>query len=453
MSKQNGRRVARRLAATAFGAGAVVLVVPHAANAQAPESNPEVRALAKRIEEGERRLRALEAQVREERRLLGAVRRAFEQQMRYGDASLAGMAGRGVGGPADAGSVGFDAMGGIGVRGGIGSVAQAPVTETPGVAPPPSGPVGEAPPQPTQPAAPARIFDEPTALTPRGRFIFEPSYQFVHSTDNRVALVGFSVIPAITIGLIDVRRVSRDIHTLALTGRYGVTNRFEVEAKIPWVHASSDTQTRALATPSFTDETFDASGSGLGDIELAARYQFNAFRGDNAVYIGHLRYKSRTGEGVFEVPIDETGLQTELPTGSGFHGLQAGFTFLYPSDPAVFFGGAAYTHNFERDVGRGFGKVRPGSVIDLNAGMGLALNERASFSIGYQHSIVGEMDQRDPEQVARVLAKTGRLQLGTMRFGLGYRLTQKTNLNVSLGVGVTDDTPDFELTLRLPYSF
>ena len=141
-----------------------------------------------------------------------------------------------------------------------------------------------------------------------------------------------------------------------------------------------------------------------------------------------------------------------MPTGSGFHGLQAGVTFLYPSDPAVFFGGAAYTHNFERHVGRGFGRVRPGSVIDLNAGMGLALNERASFSIGYQHSIVGEMDQRDPEQVARVLAKTGRLQLGTMRFGLGYRLTPKTNLNVSLGVGVTDDTPDFELTVRLPYS-
>lgn len=432
MSSIKVRRVAgrRRVAAAAFTAGSVVLIVPAGAAAQEAMNDAEVRALAQRIEEGERRLRVLEAQLQQERRLLGAVRRAFAQHMGYSDEGLAGIVGRGIGE----------------------KIAQAPVTDTPGVTPPPGGPVGEAPPQPSQPAAPARIFDEPTALTPRGKFVFEPSYQFVHSTDNRVALVGFSVIPAITIGLIDVRRVSRDIHTLALTGRYGVTNRFEVETKIPWVHASSDTQTRALATPSFTDETFDASGSGLGDIEIAGRYQFNSFRGDNAVYIGHLRYKSRTGEGVFEVPIDETGLQTELPTGSGFHGLQAGVTFLYPSDPAVFFGGAAYTHNFERNVGRGFGKVQPGSVIDLNAGMGLALNERASFSIGYQHSIVGEMDQRNPEEVARVLAKTGRLHLGTMRFGLGYRLSPKTNLNVSLGVGVTDDTPDFELTLRVPYS-
>ncbi len=431
MTMGTGLRAAARIAAATLAAGSAALIVSGPVHAQPASDDAEVRALAQRIEAGERRLRALEAQLQEERRMLAAIRRAFQQQMRYGDADLAAMAGRGAG-----------------------DLAQAPVTDTPGVTPPPvpSGPVGEAPPQPAQPAAPARIFDEPTALTPHGRFVLEPSYQFVHSTDNRVALVGFSVIPAITIGLIDVRRVSRDIHTLALTGRYGVTSRFEVEAKVPWVHASSNTQTRALATPSFTDETFDASGSGLGDIELAARYQFNAFRGDNAVYIGHLRYKSRTGTGVFEVPIDETGLQTELPTGSGFQGLQTGVTFLYPSDPAVFFGGAAYTYNFARDVGHGFGRVRPGSVVDLNAGMGLALNERASFSIGYQHSIVGSLQQRDPEEVARVLARTGRLQLGTMRFGLGYRLTPKTNLNVSLGIGVTDDTPDFELTVRFPYS-
>lgn len=433
-SEHGGRRGAGFALAAGLAAGAVLVPVPNGAMAADLAGDTGVRDLARQIEDGARRLHELEARVAEERRRLEAVRRAFRQHLRDSDASLAQHTGRGAG-----------------------SVAQAPVTETPGVSPTPgrapTSPVGEASPTPSQPAAPARIFDEPTALTPRGKFILEPSYQFVHSTDNRVALVGFSVIPAITIGLIDVRRVSRDINTLALTGRYGITNRFEVEAKVPWVHASSKTVTRALATPSFTDETFDSSGSGLGDIEIAGRYQFNSFRGDNAVYIGHLRYKSRTGTGVFEVPIDDTGLQTELPTGSGFHGLQAGVTFLYPSDPAVFFGGGAYTHNFSRDVGNGFGEVRPGSVIDLNAGMGLALNEKASFSIGYQHSIIGDMDQRDPEEVARVLSSTGRLQLGTMRFGLGYRLTGKTNLNLSLGIGVTDDTPDFELTLRLPYSF
>ena len=45
------------------------------------------------------------------------------------------------------------------------------------------------------------------------------------------------------------------------------------------------------------------------------------------------------------------------------------------------------------------------------------------------------------------------LQLGTLRFGVAYRLTPRTNFNLSVGVGVTDDTPDLELTLRVPMTF
>jgi len=481
-----------RAVAVAVGIG--LAAATPVASGQAGAVDDRVQELERKLEESARRLGELERQIEEQQRRLDASSRALDLQLRD-ETELRGLSGRGTAPgsaagsaasvPAVGGSAGAVATPGMraapdparssamtpadsvqpqGARPAIRSAQAQPAPASPanqpaaqgsgGAAPGPGTPVGEAPQQPDRPAPAAQIFDEPTALTPRGKFVLEPAYQFVHSTDNRIALVGYSVIPAITIDLIDVRRVSRDIHTLSLTGRYGVTPRFELEAKVPWVWASSDTQTRPLATPSVTDSFFDSDGSGLGDVELAARYQFNQFRGDNAVYIGYLRYKSRTGEGVFEVPIDPaTGLQEELPTGSGFHGLQAGLTFLYPSDPAVFFGGLAYMHNFSRDVGNGFGRIDPGGVFDLNLGMGLALNERSSFSIGYQHSVVGKTKQRDPEEVARVLAESGRLQLGTLRFGIAYRLSAKQNVNLSLGIGVTDDSPDVELTLRLPMSF
>jgi hypothetical protein len=313
------------------------------------------------------------------------------------------------------------------------------------------GPVGEAPPVQDRPPQTAQIFSEPTALTPKGKFVLEPSMQYVYASDNRVALVGFSVIPAITIGLIDVRRVSRDIFTLALTGRYGLFNRFEVETRVPYVWSSSTTITRPLATPSVTDETFDTTGSGIGDVELTGRYQINRFTGDNAVYIGYLRYKSRTGTGPYDVPLNAVNLPTELATGTGFDAVQPGLTFIYPSDPAIFFGGVAYAYSFERNVG-GYGRVRPGGITDINLGMGLALNEKASFSIGYQHSIVGTASQSE-QRPELTLAQAGTLQLGTMRFGLAYRVTPKLNMNLSLGIGVTDNTPGFEATLRLPYTF
>ncbi len=441
-----------RVLALALGIG--LATAAPACRAQSPADPPlgaesTLRDIERRLDDTAHKLQELKNQVAEEQRRLDA---ALEQHRRWTDTQLNRLSGRGTA-PLPANNARDTEARSVSADSGIQPTAQAAQGGASGQEPGAGRPVGEAPQQPDRPEVTARIFDEPTALTPRGKLVLEPTYQFVHSTDNRVALVGYSVIPAITIGLIDVRRVSRDISSFAVTARYGLTNRFEIEAKVPWISASSSTLTRPLATPSVTDQFFDSRGRGLGDIELAGRYQFNQFRGDNAVYIGYLRYKSRTGKGVFEVPIDPgTGLQNELPTGSGFQAVQGGFTVLYPSDPAVFFGGAAYMHSFSRDVGNGFGTVRPGGVLDLNFGMGLALNEKASFSIGYQHSIVNTTDQRDPEQVARVLAPSGRLQLGTLRFGVAYRLTPKWNMNLSLGVGVTGDSPDLELTMRFPYS-
>jgi hypothetical protein len=157
---------------------------------------------------------------------------------------------------------------------------------------------------------------------------------------------------------------------------------------------------------------------------------------------------------VFDVNYDPTtNLQTENPTGSGFYSIQPGLSFVYPSDPAVFFGGLAYTYTPSRDVGNGFGTVKPGGVTDLSFGMGLALNERASFSFGFQLSVVGESKQSGDFEPFKTLSQTGTQTLGTARFGLTYAFTRQTALNLTLGIGVTDETPGLELTARVPISF
>src|SRR5690606_35680027 len=130
--------------------------------------------------------------------------------------------------------------------------AAAPKPEAVGRAP-------ETPPE-TRPAEIPALVDIRGVLTPRNQLILEPSLQYSHATNNRVALVGFTVIPAITIGLIDVRSVNRDIFIAQLAARYGVTNRFEVEAKLPYVYRHDSNLTRPLATPSTADSVFEASG-------------------------------------------------------------------------------------------------------------------------------------------------------------------------------------------------
>ena len=329
-------------------------------------------------------------------------------------------------------------------------------------------PVGQAPGTEGRPPEVAPLFEQPGVLTPKGHYVLEPSFQYGYSSSNRVALVGYTIIPALLIGLLDVREVKRNTVTAALSARFGITPRLEVEVRAPYVYRSDATVSREINIPGATEAVFQASGMHLGDIELGARYQLNDGGIDKPFYIGTLRVKTRTGKDPFDVVTDcrqrcvgtnvtGTGLPLDLPTGSGFYSVQAGVTVLYPSDPAVFFGSVNYLRNLPRDnVSRKvlngeqefLGSIAPGDVIGFNFGMGLALNEKSSFSLGYDHSSVARTMSN-----GQVVAGSVRTQLANLLLGYSYRLSQKTTLNVSVGAGLTRDTPDVSLTIRLPMTF
>lgn len=335
------------------------------------------------------------------------------------------------------------------------------------VQPGPARPVGQAPEARDRPPEVAPIFEQPGVLTPRGKWVFEPSLQYSYSSSDRIALVGYTVIPAILVGLIDVRNVKSNALTGTLALRRGVTNRFELEARLPYVYRFDDTRGREIFTGSAGDDVFtDVDGSGIGDVELIGRYQLNDGGGDSPYYIASLRFKSRTGTDPFEVRSSFladgariAAVQEELPTGSGFYSLTPGLTVLIPSDPAVFFGGVSYQYSFKRsgvrpnvepaEAAAVYDEIQPGGVLGFNFGMGLALNERSSFSIGYDHLSVGATKARlaSGERVPGV-----RVQLGTLLLGYSYKIDNARTVNLSLGVGVTRDTPDVQLTLRMPFS-
>ncbi|WP_426110628.1 acetate kinase [Massilia sp. PWRC2] len=331
-----------------------------------------------------------------------------------------------------------------------------------------AGAVGQAPPRDSRPPAVAPLFEQPGVLTPRGKYVLEPSLQFAYSSSNRVALVGYTIIPALLIGLIDVREVKRNTLTAALTGRVGLSKRLEAEIKVPYVYRSDSTVSRELFTGTAVERVFDSSGHALGDIEAALRYQLNDGGADKPYFVGGLRFKSRSGRDPFSVVTDctrrcvgdnatGTGLPLALPTGSGFYSLQPSLTWLLPSDPAVFFGSVSYLHNLKRSgISRlvldgerePLGEIKPGDVIGFNFGMGMALNDKASFSLGYDHSTIGRTKQNGVAVPGAV-----RTQLGTLLVGFSYRLNDRRTINVAIGAGLTRDTPDVSLTIRIPTSF
>ncbi len=418
-------------------AAVALLGAASAALAQAPaRSSADLDALNARINEQVQRLAELQRTLEREQDALQALRRAVGEQV------LAERRG-GQAAPAPVGNAAVTAVAG----------------GTPIVAAPPRGDTAPA-------RTPAPIFEEPSVLTPAGGVVIEPSIQYSNSSNNRVTLLGYTIVPALLVGLIDVREVKRNTTTAAIAARFGVSRRFELEARVPYLYRSDTTKAREIATGSSVDTVVGASGQAIGDVEIAGRYQLTTGNGALPLMIGSLRYKSRTGRDPFEVVTDcetrcvgnttGTGQPLTLPTGSGFHSLQAGLTWLKPSDPAVLFGTFSYLHNFARDdvfrtvrdgERESLGRIAPGAVLGFNVGIGLALNERSSFSVGYDHNSVAPTKQNGITVPGSI-----RAQLGTLMFGYSYRLDERTSLNFSLGAGVTPDAADVTLGLRVPFS-
>ncbi len=319
----------------------------------------------------------------------------------------------------------------------------------------PAGPVGVAPQSQSEvlPSWMVRTFDLPGAgvLTPKGTLIVEPYLQYAHLSNSRVTLTGFTIVPALTIGLINVQSVSRDIYTASLVGRYGITNRLEVEVRVPYLYREDSITQRPVATPSQADTLSIFNGSGLGDVETTGRFQVNEGGPDKPYFVAFTRFKSTTGKGPFSVPRDPvTGVQTELPTGSGFYIFQPGLTFLYPSDPVVLFGSMSFIYNKPRDVGGQIGHVDPGSGGNANVGLGLSLNEKLTLTLGYDHTVFSR-----PTSASNLLLTTAphATQIGVLLIGGAYRWSDRSFVNFVVGVGVTREAPDLQVTLRVPTAF
>jgi hypothetical protein len=232
-----------------------------------------------------------------------------------------------------------------------------------------------------------------------------------------------------------------------------LTNRLEVEARVPYVGRHDRVTTLAQRDQAVTQNKI-LEGQDIGDVEFAARYQINTGQDGLPIFVATSRVKPPTGTGPYDVDYDEFGVATSLPTGSGFWGAEAGMTMLYPSDPAIIFGGITYLHNFPRDINRQVGgvfvgRVEPGDSIGASLGFGLSLNPRFSVSFGYSHNYIFETKS----ELGTTQQSSQPLQAGSLLMGWSFRLNDRITLNNSFEFGVTSDAPDMRVVVRAPFRF
>jgi hypothetical protein len=317
----------------------------------------------------------------------------------------------------------------------------------------PDAPVGEAPPpEPTVQSKVEAVPEGQGVLTPAGRMVLDSSFEYTSSSTNRLVFRGIELVPGIQIGLIEASDADRTTLITTLGARYGLTNRLELEARVPALYRWDRIEVAQQRDEGIV-RTIALKERDIGDIEFALRYQLNRPRGQNPIWVANLRVKSDTGKSPFEVTYDEFGVATGLSTGSGFWAVQPGISMLLPSDPAVIFGSLGYLYhiprNIDRDIGGAFiGRVDPGDAISGNLGFGFALNPRFSFSMGYRHSYIFPSTQ----EVGGSEERSNRAQVGSFTFGMSYRLSQRQSVNFGFEFGATADAPDVAVTVRFPLS-
>ena len=312
---------------------------------------------------------------------------------------------------------------------------------------------GEAQEETIRPSLLAAIPEGMGVLTPSRRFVFEPTVEYDRFGANSMIFQGVEIIPALPTGPVDAAAAAHDVVVATGDLRYGVTDRIEIEARIPFIYRND--RLKALAQQGSTStQTTGLSQSDIGDIELAARYQINGSREGRPTFVANLLVKTATGRGPYDVKFDSAGAPTELATGSGFWGVEPSLTLLLPTDPIVLFANVGYLKNFSRSIDKtigltSIGNVDPGDSVDATFGFGVTLNPKFSFSLGYTNSYIFGATR----ELGSALQRSDNLEVGSLTFGWSYRLRSNILIGTNLQFGVTPDAPDLRAVIRLPISF
>ncbi|MBZ9780391.1 transporter [Pseudomonas sp. REP124] len=314
----------------------------------------------------------------------------------------------------------------------------------------------------------SNLYDEASGFFGGGKFSFETGLTYSRYDTRQLILNGFLALDSIFLGNINLDRIKADTWTLDLTGRYNFDNRWQFDLNVPVIYRESTYQSgggNGGASNVTTEDTVTRDPT-IGDVNFGIAYKFMDESVNTPDAVVTLRVKAPTGKDPFGIKLRQTDANSNLfvpdtlPTGNGVWSITPGISLVKTFDPAVLFGSLSYTHNFEEsfdDISSTVnvdtpGKVRIGDSFQIGAGIAFALNEKMSMSFSVsdvvQRKSKIKQDGGDWESVTSSDANAG-------YFNIGMTIAATDNLTIvpNLSIGMTDDAPDFQFSLKFPYYF
>jgi hypothetical protein len=314
----------------------------------------------------------------------------------------------------------------------------------------------------------SNLYDEASGFFGGGKFSVETGITYSRYDTRQLVLNGFLALDSIFLGAINLDRIKADTWTLDLTGRYNFNNRWQFDLNVPVVYRQSTYQSGGgnNGAANVTTEDTVKEDPAIGDVNFGIAYKFLDESANTPDAVATLRVKAPTGKDPFGIKLvrvdtnSNLAVPESLPTGNGVWSITPGISLVKTFDPAVLFGSLSYTHNLEEsfdDISsnpalKTPGKVRIGDSFQIGAGIAFALNEKMSMSFSVSDLVQRKSklkeDGGDWQSVVSSDANAG-------YFNIGMTIAATDNLTIvpNLSIGLTDDAPDFQFSLKFPYYF
>jgi hypothetical protein len=270
-----------------------------------------------------------------------------------------------------------------------------------------------------------------SVLLPKGQLVAEPSFTYAHFSTNRINIQGVTILEVFTIGPISTEKIQRDMFIQTTSLKYGLRDNLQGELRIPFRYEFD----RISSTDGTSEST--RSKGGLGDIDFSLSRQIGWESGWKPDLIASLGVKTNSGEPIYN---------NDIALGSGHWSVRSTLIATKSSDPAVVFGSLSYIHNFERSFDN-FGKIQPGGTFAYSLGLAIALSYQTAINFSFDQSITQKLKRGGTKVVGSFVNSAN------FKTGLNWAINERSSVDLSVAVGLTDDSPDLTVEIRFPYRF
>ena len=298
----------------------------------------------------------------------------------------------------------------------------------------------EEPSEPSRPAKPAPgqfTVDEEAAeralertlvasgalLVPFGQAEVQPTFNYTRREQD----VPTSVQVGTSVSF-PTEKVKRNELTGTLNLRGGLPWDSQLEFGLPYNYAQ---QEQVLNLPGVQRRTQDRSGGALGDLSVGLAKTVVRESGWRPDVIARVTYDSNTGQ----------KRNNNVPLDGGFNQIIGEVDLLKRQDPLAFVLSGFYERTFEDN------DVRPGDQFGATLGVFLAASPETSLRFQLQQTFAN-----DVRVDGRTINDSDQVQ-GLMILGASATLGRGILLDVSGGIGLTSDSPDYFVQVALPIRF